>query len=94
LRTPSRPTRFFSLDPHGRDRRNAGQYLVAYNRGYYGEFGDLPQRLLAHARTNGLSFCGPLYIVYLLDEISMTDHNDYLSQIVVGVSQAGKQCSL
>jgi DNA-binding transcriptional MerR regulator len=86
LRTPSQPTRFFSLDPRGLNTRSAGQYLVAHNKGYYGSFGDLPHRMLAHARTNALSFHGPLYIVYLLDEISMPDHNQFLSQIMVGVS--------
>jgi hypothetical protein len=86
LHTPSQPTRFFSLDPHGNSTRKAGKYLIAYNTGYYGEFGDLPQRLAAYARTHGLSFRGPLYIIYLLDEISMADHTQYLSQSVVGVS--------
>jgi hypothetical protein len=86
LTTPPRPTRFFSLDPHGNSKRGAGQYLVAHNKGYYGEFGNLPQSMAAYARANGLSFRGPLYITYLLDEISMTDHTHYLSQIVVGVT--------
>ena len=88
LDTPSQPTRFFSLDPRGHDTRNAGQYLIAHNRGYYGEFGDLPQKLLTHAQTHALSFRGPLYIIYLLDEISMADHTRFLSQIMVGVSPA------
>ena len=87
LNAPSQPTRFFSLDPRGNSKCNAGRYLIAHNKGYYGEFGDLPKRLLAHAQTNGLSFRGPLYIIYLLDEISMADHNQYVSQIVVGVSK-------
>jgi DNA-binding transcriptional MerR regulator len=87
LDTPSQPTRWFSLDPRGNGRRKAGRYLVAHNKGYYGEFGDLPQRMLAHAQANALSFGGPLYITYLLDEISMTDHKHYLSQIAVGVSK-------
>ena len=88
LNTPSQPTRFFSLDPHGNNKRSAGKYLVVHNRGYYGEFRDLPQKMLAYAQTNKLSFCGPLYITYLLDEISITDYKQYLSQIVVGVSKA------
>jgi DNA-binding transcriptional MerR regulator len=88
LDTPPQPTRFFSLDPRGYNTRPAGQYMVAYNKGHYGVFGDLPQRMLAHAQTNALSFHGPLYIVYLLDEISLTDHNRFVSQIMVGVSPA------
>jgi DNA-binding transcriptional MerR regulator len=85
LHTPAQPTRFFSLDPHGPDQRETGPYLVAYNRGYYGDFGDLPQKLWARARADGLSFRGPLYVNYLLDEISTIDPRQYLAQIVVGV---------
>ena len=87
LDTPSEPTRFFSLDPRGNSKRKAGLYLVAYNKGYYGEFGDLPQRMLAHAQAHGLSLSGHLFILYLLDEISLADHNEYVSQIMVGVSK-------
>ena len=87
LKNPSQPTRFFSQDPGGNSTRRAGQYLIAHGKGYYGEFGDIPQKLLAHARTNGLFFHGPLYIVYLLDEISITDHRQYLSQFMVGASK-------
>ena len=87
LKTPSQPTRFFSQDPGGNSTRRAGQYLIAHNKGYYGEFGDIPQKMLAHARTKGFSFSGPVYIMYLLDEISMTDHGQYLSRLMVGVSK-------
>jgi DNA-binding transcriptional MerR regulator len=87
LDAPSQPTRFFSLDPRGKSRRSAGQYLVAYNRGYYGEFGDLPQRMVSYVQANALVFRGPLFIIYLLDEISIADHSQYLSQIMVGVAE-------
>jgi effector-binding domain-containing protein len=90
LRAPSQPTRFFSLDPRGSDKRVAGHYFVAHHKGSYGEFGDLPQRMLASARTHNLSLSGPLYITYLLDEISLIDHTQYVSQIVVGVSKIRK----
>ena len=87
LNTPAQPTRFFSLDPRGNNKRKAGRYLVAHNQGYYGEFGDLPQRLLAYAQANEFSFSGPLYIIYLLDEITVIDHRRYVSQIAVGVTK-------
>jgi effector-binding domain-containing protein len=91
LNAPSKPTRFFSQDPRGNSKRKAGRYLVAYTRGYYGEFGDLPQKISAYAQKHAFSFCGSLYITYLLDEISITNHRQYLSQIVVGVSQSENQ---
>ena len=83
---PSQPTNFFSLDPHGTHKRREGRHLVAYQRGYYGELGDIPQKMLAHAQANALAFHGPLFVVYVLDEVSIADRNQYLSQIVVGVA--------
>ena len=88
LQTPSQPTRFFAMNPHGDSRRKAGKYLVAYNKGPYGEFGELPQKLFAYAQENKLSFSGPLYIIYLLDEISVAEPNQYISQIAASVSKA------
>jgi hypothetical protein len=86
VKAPSPPTRLFSQDPRGHDRRKAGQYLVAYNRGYYGLYADLPQKMLAYAQTQGISFKGPVYITCLLDEVSTADPNQFLSEAVVGVS--------
>ena len=87
LQSPAQPTRFFSLDPRGNSKRKAGKYLVAYHKDYYGEFGDLPHKMVDYSRANGLSFNGPLYITYLLDEISVVDYKHYLSQVVVGVAK-------
>jgi len=86
LDAPSDPVRFFSQDPRGKHKRKAGQYLVAHKQGFYGEFEDLPQRLASYAQMHGLVFNGPVYITYLLDEISMTDPHQYLAQFMVGVS--------
>lgn len=88
LNAPAQPSKFFSQDPHGNSLRKAGQYLVAYQRGYYGEFGDTPQKILAYAQEKGFAFCGPVYSLYVLDEICMTESSQYLCQIVVGVTKA------
>ncbi|MCL2105862.1 MAG: MerR family transcriptional regulator [Oscillospiraceae bacterium] len=80
---PWAPTHFFSVDPQGKDNRPAGRYLVGYRRGLYGRMEDTAQRLKEHAAQHGLSFSGPVYVVYLLDEISMNDPSQYLSQICV-----------
>jgi len=87
VNTPGQPTRFFSLDPHGKHRRSGGRYLVAYRRGYYGEFGDFPQKVLSYAQANALALHGPVFIIYLLDEVSIADRNQYLAQIVVSVAK-------
>jgi DNA-binding transcriptional MerR regulator len=86
LKKPSEPQHFFSLDPSGLDEKAAGNYLVGYARGYYGETGDLPERLHRYAEENALEFTGPVYNIYLLDEISVKDYHQYLLQASVSVA--------
>jgi len=87
LEHPSEPEHFFSLDPNGNNVREAGEYLVAYTLGYYGEFGDLPQRMLAYAEEHDLILDGPVYVVYLYDEICTKDPAHYLSQTCIPVTR-------
>ncbi|MDR1928079.1 MAG: MerR family transcriptional regulator [Oscillospiraceae bacterium] len=84
--SPSQPTCFFSMDPTGQEKKEAGHYLVAYVRGYYGEMGDSPQRLAAYAKEHALKFTGPLYVIYVLDEISVKEPKRYLAQVSVPVA--------
>jgi hypothetical protein len=84
---PSSPARFFSLNPKGKDKRNAGMYLNGYTRGYYGQTGDLPERMMSFAKEKGLRFTGPVYVTYLFDEISISDPNQYLAQISAAVAE-------
>ena len=83
---PGFPTRYFSHAPTGRDVKEAGKYLVGYTRGYYGNIGDLPQRMLAHASEHGLLTHGPVYEMYLHDEVAVEDPEQYLIQASVMVS--------
>ena len=83
MKNPVRPTRFFSVDPDGKTQKKAGRYLVGYNRGFYGEIDDLPERMLKHASDNNLEFIGPMYNIFILDEISVLDPNNYLLQATV-----------
>ena len=87
ISAPGQPTRFFSHVPTGRDTKGAGEYLVGYTRGYYGNLGDLPQRIQAYAKEHGFSFTGPVYEIYLHDEIAIDDPNQYLIQISVPVKK-------
>ena len=84
---PSRPTCFFSLDPKGHERKEAGLYLVGYTRGYYGQTNDLPARLDEFAKKNGLIFNGPVYNLFLTDEVSEMDPDKYLLQVTASVSE-------
>jgi len=83
LRNPVRPTRFFSVDPDGQNQRKSGRYLVGYNRGFYGEIGDLPERMVNHAGGNSLEFAGPMFNLFILDEISVLDPGSYLMQAFI-----------
>ena len=87
LKAPSQPTRFFSLDPKGYETRAAGRYLVGYTRGYYGQTNGLPGRMAAFAKKNGLRFSGPVYNIYLFDEISEINPEKYLLQVAASVTE-------
>jgi DNA-binding transcriptional MerR regulator len=83
---PSRPDRFFSIDPTGTHIRKAGKYLIGFARGYYGEMGDLPERMAAYVKENALFVSGAVYTMYLHEEICTADKSQYLSQTCVAVS--------
>ena len=85
IENPSLPQRFFSIDPKGCNYRPKGDYMVGYVQGYLGQMGDLPERMNAYARENGLLCEGPVYVVYLLDEICIREPTEYLAQVSVQV---------
>jgi len=85
LQFPSVPTCFFSVDPLGQEQRPAGDYLVGYTRGYYGQMGDAPQRLADFAARQKLKATGPVYVTYLRDEISTQEPSEYFAQISVEI---------
>jgi len=86
LENPARPSNFYSQDPSGTFKKAAGKYLLGYTRGYYGEFNNLPERMLAYAKEHNLVCQGPVYELYLLDEISVNDPDQYLSQVSIPVT--------
>jgi DNA-binding transcriptional MerR regulator len=87
LNEPSRPIRFFTIDPEGYEKKAAGLYLTGYTRGYYGQTNDLPEQMVAYAKKKGLIFNGPVYNIYLIDEISEVDPERYLLQVSASVSE-------
>ena len=87
LREPSKPTRFFSLNPNGNDKQKAGLYLLGYTRGYYGKTNDLPKKMAEFAEKNELIFNGPVYNIYLFDEMSVINPEQYLLQISMSVKE-------
>ena len=87
LNKPSQPTRFFSLDPKGHECRDAGFYLVGSTRGGYAQTNDLPNRMVEFAKEKGLVFNGPVYTIYLLDEMSIIDPKRYLLQVSASINE-------
>ena len=86
LKAPGQPERYFSFDPVGNIIREKGKYLVGYERGYYGEFDKLPGKMAAYAKTYDLIFTGPVFVIYLHDEVSVVDPNQFMARVMVPVS--------
>jgi len=84
---PSKPDYFFSIGLGGMDQKPAGRYILAYTHGYYGITNDLPARLIRYAESHSLEFSGPVYNIYVLDEISTTDPANYLLQVSAPVTR-------
>jgi DNA-binding transcriptional MerR regulator len=85
MEDPNAPTNFFSVDPDGIARRDDGLYLTGFSRGYYGSISDLPERMADYAKKNRLTLSGPIYNLFLFDEISETDPDRYLCEIGIPV---------
>jgi len=90
---PKRPKRLFLLDPHGKDEKPAGMYLYTHLRGDYDEVGDVPERMRDYAQENELDLCGPVYRIFLHDEISVRNPEEYLSRFSIGITPT-KELSL
>ena len=82
---PGNPDCFYSLDPEGNKTIEAGDYLVAYHNGYYGDFADFPEKIKKYAKKNNLDLYGPVYVIYLFDEICLEDRTSYLAQFCIPV---------
>ena len=87
IQDSTRPQRFFSLDPKGKQKWESGLHIVGYTRGYYGTTNDLTERVIEYADKNGLAFNGSVYNLYLTDEISESDPDQYLLEMSVSVKE-------
>ncbi|MCL2301194.1 MAG: MerR family transcriptional regulator [Firmicutes bacterium] len=90
IEAPALPQYFFSIDLTGSGSRPAGDYLVGYVQGDYGQMGGMPQKMAAWARENDLECEGPVYVVYLLDDICVPNPAQYLAQVSVRVRKINK----
>ena len=85
LKRPGEPDYFFSVDPTGNRERPAGKYLVGFTNGYYGQFGDLAGRMQTYALENKLKPTGPVFTLYLLDEVCVPSPDQYLAQVCIAI---------
>jgi len=90
-KAPGKPSNFISVDPVGNHMRKEGDYLVGFVRGVYAELGDLPERMRAYAEEHSLKLVGPVYTLYLHDEICVKDPSNLLAQSCVAVLKKGKK---
>jgi DNA-binding transcriptional MerR regulator len=85
IAAPASPSHFFFVHPRGAQSRPAGRYLVAHTHAYYGQTNGIEQRMLAFARDNGLAVKGPVYNIFLLDEITNSSYDNYVLQASVAL---------
>ena len=85
LKAPGQPNNFISLDPAGNRKRPVGKYMVGFCRGYYGNFGDLAGKMADFAKKKKLRLDGPVYSMYLHDEVCVMEMEQYLVQVCVAV---------
>ncbi|MCL1895766.1 MAG: MerR family transcriptional regulator [Clostridiales bacterium] len=83
---PAFPTNFFSVDPKGLDKRPAGKFVSAFSRGYYGETGTLVERMKSFIQEQDLKITGPVFHIFLHDELSIDDPHNYLLHASVEVA--------
>jgi effector-binding domain-containing protein len=86
IREPARPKRFFFVNPDGEDKKPAGKYLVGYARGFYGQPNGIAQKISDYARDNSISLHGPVYNIYIHDELSVDDPDRYLLQVYARIN--------
>lgn len=85
LRNPGMPSRFYFVNPRGKNVREGGKWLACYVRGFYGVTKDLPERMSAYAIEHDLELTGPVYNTFLLDEVSTIKPEDYLMRASIKI---------
>lgn len=83
--SPDRPNHFLSIDPDGKRVRKSGRYIVGFVRGYYGELGDMPDRMIHYANKHSLTYYGPVYAMYVHTDVCTSDPSQYLAKCSVAI---------
>jgi len=79
--------RFYFYNPEGNDRKPSGLYAVGYMRGGYGKGGKLYGRIMDFIDRNGFEVCGNAYEEYPLNEVCITEDDNYLMRVMIAVRE-------
>ncbi|MDR2903488.1 MAG: MerR family transcriptional regulator [Clostridiales bacterium] len=77
--------RYYFYNPDGYDKRPAEFYAIGYARGGYGQTDDLYKRMLAFIDGSGFEVCGDTYEEYPLNEVCVSDENNYMIRVMITV---------
>jgi len=83
------PDRFYFFNPEGHDKRPAALYAIGYIRGGYGQGDALYKRLIEYIERNGFEVCGPAYEEYPLNEVCISEDENYLMRVMIMVREKG-----
>ena len=83
----SMPKQFYFYNPAGRNKSPAAHYAIGYARGGYGQHDALYRRLIEYIDSNGFEICGGAYEEYPLNEVSISDDENYLVRLMIAVRQ-------
>ena len=84
------PDRYYFSNPEGFDEKNASLYAIGYARGGYGKNRGIYERMFDYISDNGFEVCGPAYEEYPLNEVCITDNNNYLMRVMITVRELRK----
>ena len=81
------PDRFYFHNPEGHDRRPAALYAIGYEICGYGQGNNLYNRMFDYIEANGFEICGDAYEEYPLNEVCVTNEDQYLMRVLITVRE-------
>lgn len=85
LQNPGMPSRYYFVNPRGKNKREGGKWLAGCVHGFYGATNGLPERMKAYAEEHQLKLTGPVFNTFLFDEMSTVNPDDYLLRASVKI---------
>lgn len=67
--------------------KKAGKYVIAYHKGSYMTIQDTYEEINAYLNENGYSICGDSFEEYVMDEVSVSGEENYVTKIMIQVEE-------